>query len=294
MRSSGGADGMHRIARAPICAFVAGLLLGAPAFAADVFLSGNFSVFSGTTGEATGETEFFDIEGEDSDSSPAIGGTLGLAFPIDEALPAIQQYEMPSWLVRGEIEYMTGRDYEFRTDGANSDDFFNEVDAWTVMPTVALEIPIREPIRWAFGRVPVLELMSITGNVGVGISQVTLDVTDNVSQGNSDELEFAWQAGLGLSYELTDITTLTFGWRYLSLGTAEADLEFGPQAPAGDYELELSSHEFNVGLRINLYSAPLKDMHPRYWRMPRVPVPGWWPSWMGGPEGEDESDADDL
>lgn len=286
---------MDRIARAPICAFVAGCLLApAPAFAADVFLSGNFSMYSTATGEAGGETDFFGLSGEDSDTSPAIGGTLGLAFPIDEALPAIRQFEMPSWLVRGEIEYMGGRSYDFRTDGNNPDSFFTDVDTWTVMPTLAIEIPVREPVRWAFGRVPVLELMSLTGTVGVGVSQISLDVTDNVSEGQSDELHFAWQAGLGLSYELTDITTLTFGWRYLSLGTAEADLKFGPQAPAGDYELDLSSHEFTVGLRLALYSAPLKDMHPRYWRMPRPDMPGWWPSWMGGPSDEDESDADDL
>jgi hypothetical protein len=294
MRSSGGADEMHRIARTPICAFVAGWLLAAPAFAADIFFSGNFSIYTNATGEAGGETEFFGISGEDADTSPAIGGTLGLAFPIDEALPSIKEYEMPSWLVRTEIEYMGGRSYDFRTDGNNPDTFFNDVDAWTVMPTVALEIPIREPVRWAFGRVPVLELMSLTGTVGVGVSQVALDVTDNVSSGNSDDLEFSWQGGVGFSYQLTDITTFTVGWRYVSLGSAEADLKFGPQAPAGDYELDLSSHEVNLGLRLNLYSAPLKDMHPRYWRMPRVPLPGWWPSWMGGPDDEEESDADDL
>jgi opacity protein-like surface antigen len=285
---------MHRIARAPICAFVAGVLLAAPAFAADVFLSGNFSLYSTATAEASGETDFFGISGDDSDTSPAIGGTLGLAFPIDEALPAIQQFEMPSWLVRAEIEYMGGRSYDFRSDGNNPDTFFSDVDTWTVMPTIALEIPVREPIRWAFGRVPVLELMSLTGTVGVGVSQISLDVTDNVSEGASDELNFAWQGGLGLSYELTDVTTLTFGWRYLSLGTAETDLKFGPQAPAGDFELDLSSHEFTVGLRLDLYSAPLKDMHPRYWRMPRPDMPGWWPSWLGGPSDEEQSDADDL
>jgi len=284
---------MPRFSLAPICALAAAVLLVQPARAADIYLSGNFSIFSGTTGEATGETQFFDIEGEDSDSSPAFGGTLGLAFPMDEAVPQIQEFELPSWVVRGEIEFMTGRDYELRTDGANADDFFNEVDAWTVMPTFSLEVPVREPIEWAFGRIPVLELMSLYGTVGVGVSQVTLDVTDNVSEGTADSLNFAWQAGLGLTYQLTDITTFTFGWRYLSMGTTEADLKFGPQAPAGDYELDLTSHEFNTGLRINFYSAPLKDMHPRYWRAPRVPMPQWMPGWLGGPD-DDEDEGNEV
>jgi len=28
--------------------------------------------------------------------------------------------------------------------------------------------------------------------------------------------------------------------------------------------------------------------------MPRPDMPGWWPSWMGGPSDEGGSDADDL
>ena len=132
--------------------------------------------------------------------------------------------------------------------------------------------------------------MSLYGTVGAGVSQVTLDVTDNVSQGSADSLNFAWQGGVGLTYQLTDITTLTFGWRYLSMGSTTADLKFGPGAKAGEYDLDLSSHEFVTGLRLNFYSAPLKDMHPRYWRAPRVPMPGWMPSWLGGPSDEDESE----
>jgi hypothetical protein len=68
---------------------------------------------------------------------------------------------------------------------------------------------------------------------------------------------------------------------------------FGPGAKAGDYELDLSSHEFSTGLRVNFYSAPLQDMHPRYWRVP-LSAPGWLPSWMGGPSDEEEVTADDL
>lgn len=235
--------------------------------------------------------------GEDTDTSPAFGGTLGLSFPIDEALPAIKEFEMPSWIVRTEMEFMTGRDNEIITDAVGAGDKqVSEVDAWTLMPNFTLEVPIREPVRWAFGRVPVLELMSIYANVGLGIATIDLDSSDNNTKAEADELTFAWQAGAGITYELTDTTTFMLGYRYVDLGEMEADLIFVPSdnVKAGDFSIDLTSHEIVTGLRIDFYHAPLKDMHPRYWRMPRPDMPGWWPSWLGGPSDEDESDADDL
>ena len=71
---------------------------------------------------------------------------------MDEALPAIKTFELPSWIVRTELEYLIGRDYEIKTDGAAANDFFlSEVDAWTVMPNFSVEVPLREPIRGCSG-----------------------------------------------------------------------------------------------------------------------------------------------
>ena len=283
---------MHRIARAPSCALVAGwLLLGAPAFAAEFYVAGSLGG-SGGDGTASASSDVFgNVEGDDVDSSPAYGATLGLAFGIDEALPSIKQYEMPSWIVRTELEWLTGRDYEFITQGVGANDnFTTQFEAWTVMPNFSLEIPIREPVRWAFGRIPVLEPMSIYANLGLGVSSYDFHASDNNSDASDNGLNFAWQGGAGITYTLTDTTSFVLGWRYLALGDVEADLE--NINPEGDYELEVSSHEVVAGLRINFYAAPLKDMHPRHWRMPRGP--GWWPSWLGGPDDDDESDADDL
>ena len=229
------------------------------------------------------------------DSAPTYGGTIGLAFAMDEALPAIKTFELPSWIVRTELEYMMGRDYEIKSDGAAANDFFlSEVDSWTVMPNFSVEVPLRDPIQWLFGRIPVLEPMSVYGNVGLGIAQVNLAASDNNSDVDEDSLNFAWQGGAGINYTLTDTTSFVLGWRYVSLGTTEGSVK--NIQGGGDFELELSSHEIVTGLRINFYTAPLKDMHPRYWRPPRVPMPGWLPSWLGGPSDEDEgeSDADDL
>ena len=285
---------MLRIAIAPSCALVACLVFALPASAADIYLSGGLGNSSGD-GSASVETDFYTAGGDDVDSAPTYGGTIGLAFAMDEAVPAIKTFELPSWIVRTELEYMMGRDYEIKSDGAAANDFFlSEVDSWTVMPNFSVEVPLRDPIQWLFGRIPVLEPMSVYGNVGLGIAQVNLAASDNNSDVDEDSLNFAWQGGAGINYTLTDTTSFVLGWRYVSLGTTEGTVK--NIQGGGDFELELSSHEIVTGLRINFYTAPLKDMHPRYWRMPRVPMPGWLPSWLGGPSDEDEgeSDADDL
>jgi opacity protein-like surface antigen len=293
MRNSMERTRMLRIALASTCALAAALLLAPAALAADIYLSGGLGNSTGT-GSADVETDFYTASGEDTDSAPTYGGTIGLAFPMNEAVPVIKGFELPGWVVRTELEYMMGRDFELKSDGAAANDFFlSEADAWTVMPNFSVEVPLREPIAWLFGRIPVLEPMSIYGNVGLGIAQVNLEASDNNSDVDESSLNFAWQGGAGINYSLTDTTSFVLGWRYVSLGTTEGEVK--NLQGGGDFELDLSGHEIMTGLRINFYSAPLKDMHPRYWRMPRVPVPGWLPSWLGGPSDDDGgSDPDDL
>jgi hypothetical protein len=271
--------------------WLAGVLLAQPAGAAELYLSGQRGN-SGGDGNGAVSTDFFDAKSDDVDSSPAYGGTFGLAFAIEEALPQTKSFEASSWIVRTELEFLTGRDYEFRTDGANTDNFFAEVDVWTLMPGVSLDIPLRTPVSWLFGRVPILEPMTLNAGAGLGVASVDLSVSDNASAGSESGLNFAWYAGLGLGYALTDTTTLTLGWRYTSLGETEADLVGIPGG--GSYALDLSSHEIVSGVRIDFYSSPLVDMHPRNWRAPRVPLPDWkLPRWLGG-AGKDASDGDEL
>jgi hypothetical protein len=271
----------------------AGLLLPAPVLGAELYLSGSLAN-SGGFGSATGETQFFDIDGDDVDSSPAYGGTFGLAFAMDEAVPTIRSFELPSWTVRTELEFLMGRDYELLSDGAtNSDDFISEVDVWTLLPTAWVDLPLRTPITWLFGRVPVLEPMSLYAGGGLGIASVDLETKDQQAfSGQEESLNFAWQAGVGLGYELTDTTTVSLGWRYLSMGQTETDLMIGPGVKGGEFELDLSSHEIVTGLRIDFYTAPLGDMHPRHWRAPRVFRRFELPGWLGG--GEEASDEAEL
>ena len=265
---------------------LAGSLLVQPAGAADLYLSGGLGNSAGG-GIGSASTDFFDAESDDVDASPTYGGSIGLAFAMDEALPQIKSFELPSWIVRTELEFLTGRDYELRTDGAGGNDFFlSQVEAWTLMPNVSVEVPVRPMVAWLFGRIPVLEPMSLYGNAGIGAAHVDLETSDTVTSGSESTFNFAWQAGAGLSYALTDTTSFSLGWRYLSLGTAETGLS-GIQG-GGHYSLALSGHEILTGLRINFYTAPLADMHPRHWHAPHVSLP----SWLGGGEEEASDDAE--
>jgi opacity protein-like surface antigen len=292
MRSSTERTGMFRFPLTSTYALLAGWLLVQPAGAADLYFAGGIGNSAGG-GDANASSDFYDVGSDDVDSSPAYGGSFGLAFAMDEAVPQLQTFELPSWTVRTELEFLMGRDYELSTAAVGAGDhFLSEIDAWTLIPNVTVEVPVRSAVSWLFGRIPILEPMNVYGNIGIGAAHVDLHASDNASSGSSSGLEFAWQGGAGITYTLTDTTTFQLGWRYLSLGNLETDLS-GIQG-GGKYEIDFSSQEVVTGLRVNFYTAPLVDMHPRHWRAPQVSLP----SWLGGGDEEDakpeSEDPDDL
>ncbi len=252
-----------------LLAALAALGLAVEARAGDFYLTGNLAISTGT-GDSGGSTglpvPFFQNTGSDSDSAPAYGGALGFGFELDEAFPKTWDVPLPGWGVRFEFEGMTGREYDLRTDGNADDSFFTEVTAWTFMPNLWIDIPLAPPIAWAFGRIPILEPLSLYTGAGFGLSTVDLDATDNVSRGHKEQFLFGWQAGVGLAYELTQRVTLAAGYRYVDLGNPEVTLkQTGSTDPFGKYSLALAAHEFNFGLRVNFYSIP----YPEKWALRR-------------------------
>jgi opacity protein-like surface antigen len=243
--------------------FVAALALAPEAGAGDFYLTGNLAISTGT-GESGGETEFFANTGSDSDAAPAYGGAVGFGFELAEAIPRTWQMPMPGWGVRFEFEGMTGREYELLTKGG--DGYISEVTAWTFMPNLWIDVPLHAPIAWAFGRIPILEPLTLYTGAGFGLSTVDLDTTDNVSQGHREQFLFGWQAGIGLGYELTQRVTLTAGYRYADLGRAKVTLRIPPsEDPFGRFRMDLTAHEFNAGVRVNFYSIP----YPEKWAIRR-------------------------
>ena len=79
---------MRRQRVLPVIGILAALALQASAgAAADLYLSGDL-VMSGASADASGSTEFFAIDGSDTDSSPAYGLALGLGQLQEHVLVA--------------------------------------------------------------------------------------------------------------------------------------------------------------------------------------------------------------
>jgi len=228
-------------------AFAPAVRAGELYFSGDVRISGGF-------GDSSGSTPFFDTSGSDSDSSPVFGGAFGFATPMNRMFPDGWELDLPSWVVRTEVEGLGGRDYELTTEGA--DPVHSDVTSWSLMQNVWLDIPLREPITWALGRVPILEPLSFQLGAGVGFGSNDVDVTDNVFTGSETAYNFVYQAGAGLGYALTESVTFSVGYRYVDLGEVDVSLSDGPNA-FGNFTLDLSAHEVATTLRVHFYPVPL-------------------------------------
>ncbi len=243
-----------------LLALLACVVGGASSRAGDLYVTGNLGL-SGANGESSGSTLFFPNTGSDSDSSPVYGGAMGIAVPINELFPTgwddrLRRWRvnLPTWDMRFEVEGIAGRDYELRTDGG--DGYFTEVDNWAVMHNLWMDLPIRDPVNWAFGRFPLLEPVTVYLGIGIGLAVTDVEATDNVSRGSETNYKFAWHASAGLAYELTNYVTLSAGYRYFDLGEASLSQSTAGIENFGDYDLDVRAHEFVAGVRVSFYTVP--------------------------------------
>jgi opacity protein-like surface antigen len=91
---------------------------------------------------------------------------------------------------------------------------------------------------------------------GVGIAINEVSTTDNVSKGSDDSINLAWQAGGGLSYEISRYVSVDVGYRYLDMGKQDFNLKLG-STEFGNFELHTTSHEFASAVRVRFYAIPL-------------------------------------
>jgi opacity protein-like surface antigen len=69
--------------------------------------------------------------------------------------------------------------------------------------------------------------------------------------GNS--YNFAWQAGTGFGYSLTNAVTLSVGYRYFDYGTVNATIIDTALTNVGPFSISQGSHEFRAGIRVNVW-----------------------------------------
>ena len=99
--------------------------------------------------------------------------------------------------------------------------------------------------------------MSLYFGAGVGFHKTDFDGTTNVFNAEDDVLEFAWNAGTGLNYAVTDRVSLSAGYRYVGLGEQSIDFDAGSSAapinPGDDVDFDLDIHEFRFQVRVRVF-----------------------------------------
>ena len=68
--------------------------------------------------------------------------------------------------------------------------------------------------------------------------------------GNTNDWNFAWNLGGGVSYDFSDSLALDVGYRYVDLGSAEPG-SVSTATYSGSPKLDYTSHEISVGLRFS-------------------------------------------
>ena len=236
-----------------------------PARGSELYLSGDLGI-SWTEGEGVGTNDVVGVsnEGTGEDATPVYGGALGAIFPMNSVLPwkwrmpgFREEASFPEWPVRFEVEHLRGRDAELATPSFNPFDSYRvDVNAWTLMGKVRVDLPISTPIEAVYGRVPFLEPFSLYTGAGAGMSQTEIRVNTGVLTGSKDHGQMAWQALAGFGYELSEHMTLSVGWRYVDFGQTKFRLFDASGTDRGRYKMDLSAHEFTTSLTVWFWRLP--------------------------------------
>jgi opacity protein-like surface antigen len=294
-----------RIWKAPsLAAALLCLVLALPSGAADLYISGDIGISSGT-GDANGSNDFLRVPDPDpddnidpealantigfssSDSSPVFGTALGVAFPLRGVIPwrmrvpefgvpiwpgkrlsfGSEDFRAPEWETRIEVQWLGGRDYEIKGVGGTTVDgfdftdptrpYYGEIKASTVMANLRLDVPIQAPITALFGRLPILEPMTVFGGAGVGAVFQSAEIENAFVSGLRSANGLAWQFTAGIGYALTDNVRWSVGYRFQDLGKLDLTLLDVTGTDRGEVNLDMGANEFTTSLKFNFWHLPV-------------------------------------
>jgi len=172
--------------------------------------------------------------GSDADHSFFWGANLGTQMPIfHDALD-----------LRLELEGTNERKLNFETPGGTNG-YSTHIEAWTFQGNFWFVYPLKK--LWP--DTPVVNRISPFGGGGVGLSRVSFDTVNGGVSGSDKSVRFAWQGGVGLSFDVVRWLTLDLRYQYIDLGKASVPLYDGVGTPSGDFEVDLGGHELVGGLR---------------------------------------------
>lgn len=87
--------------------------------------------------------------------------------------------------------------------------------------------------------------------LGIGAARVKVETDDTVVRGSDSETHFAYQVGLGASYDLGNDSAVELGYRYVDLGKVDVNLVNGALAPAGELKTDIDSHDLYIAWRMH-------------------------------------------
>jgi len=158
------------------------------------------------------------------------GGTIGVAF------------DRPHGSVRLEFEGLAREQMQINFSNLIG---MKASDGWSTMANVWRDYSVNDRLGLYAG-----------GGIGAGGYRFSADATDGVGftvNGNSSIVSFAWQAGGGVTYALSERVTLDLGYRFFALQQGTTPLTvtgFGPTPLVIPLDTAFSSSELLLSVRI--------------------------------------------
>lgn len=225
--------------------------------AANLYLTPQVGFIGGfTDGKGFTDSSTLTLGGKDSDWSPGGGLALGIAVPMDEIVPF--DVGLPDWDLRFEIEAIsTADDVEYKGQGLTADaPLLASLDS--VLTTFGLwfDFPVTDGVAALIGRrVPFFDPVTFTLGGGPGFARHDLRVRNFGEERQNEVLNFAWQAGLGFGYRLTEHVTLLATYRYSDQGEVNGTLCCLSVLPTEFFDLAATQHNVLVGARVIFFGV---------------------------------------
>lgn len=212
------------------------VLAAAPAGAVELYASLGTGM-SFTSADSGGINWFGPVQnnGEGNDTTPPFAGALGVALlPEEVGFAGIGlRFEFA-----GTGNYAT----RFTTNSVPGFQYQTEVDAWTGLANVWVDVPLTAEFGLYVGG-------------GAGFASVHLETDDTVVQGVETDINFAWTAGAGVSWRVARWAVLDVGYRYVDLGDSATELVDPPfsTVPASYLTFDdMHSHQVLANFRIQM------------------------------------------
>lgn len=139
----------------------------------------------------------------------------------------------------------TWADQDIKEDETTVFSNYTEVSNRTLMLSTYYDFSIGGESRW----------MPYIG-AGIGASINKMKFSQGSLSENERDTEFAWQAGAGFSYKMSDKVDMLIGYRYVDLGDSETKYSIYDDVygydEIGNFKASMTSNEIILGLRIIL------------------------------------------